>query len=121
MPVLADKFFRGGGNIPSERISSLATKGDSDAITRTLTRLGWEGNLIAGVLLHLSVDGRTEANSEFFLGGKLAKAAISVQASKIWKNAAKDIALQFECPPGATFNFSNGGLVSNYYLSNKTV
>ena len=45
MPDLSSKFFRGGEEIPRERVQNLVTGKSEKDIEDTLTRLGWEGQL----------------------------------------------------------------------------
>ena len=55
---LNKKLFQGESDIPTERVNEMLTEGNSDSITNTLTKLGWEGQLIAAVILQVSADGK---------------------------------------------------------------
>ena len=43
MPDLNKKYFSGEKDITAEKGRELVTKGDSEDVIRTLTKLGWEG------------------------------------------------------------------------------
>ena len=45
MPDLDQRFFRGGEEIPRERVQKLATGKSEKDIEDSLTKLGWEGQL----------------------------------------------------------------------------
>ena len=67
MPDLNKKYFPGEKDIAAEKGKELVTKGDSEDVIRTLTKLGWEGQLIAAVTIKVSVDGRRAEDGQFSL------------------------------------------------------
>ena len=67
MPDLNKKYFSGEKDITAEKGKELVTKGDSEDVIRTLTKLGWEGQLIATVTIKVSVDGRRAEDGQFSL------------------------------------------------------
>jgi len=114
MPDLSNKFFRGAGDIPSDRKNQLLTQCDTPAICQTLTGLGWEGSLAASVIVKASVDGERVAGTTFKLNGDFTKDPISFQAAKLWDKCGADIQLQITMPKGAELDFSAGTLASEY-------
>ena len=67
MPDLNKKYFSSEKDIAAEKGKELVTKGDSEDVIRTLTKLGWEGQLIAAVTIKVSVDGRRAEDGQFSL------------------------------------------------------
>ena len=114
MPDLNKKYFSGEKDITAEKGKELVTKGDSEDVIRTLTKLGWEGQLIAAVSIKVSVDGRRADDGQFSLRGALASDPISVQAAKLWEKADEDVMLELDMPPGDRFEFQGGRLYSEY-------
>ena len=108
MPDLNKKYFSGEKDITAEKGKELVTKGDSEDVIRTLTKLGWEGQLIAAVSIKVSVDGRRADDGQFSLRGALASDPISVQAAKLWEKADEDVMLELDMPPGDRFEFQGG-------------
>ena len=53
MPDLDPKYFRGSEDIPRDRVNNLVTGKSEKDIEDTLTRLGWEGQLIAAISLRM--------------------------------------------------------------------
>ena len=100
MPDLNKKYFSGEKDITAEKGRELVTKGDSEDIIRTLTKLGWEGQLIAAVMIRVSVDGRRAEDGQFSLRGALASEPIRIQAAKLWEKADEDVTLEIDVPPG---------------------
>ena len=78
MPDLNKKYFSGEKDIAAEKGKELVTKGDSEDVIRTLTKLGWEGQLIAAVTIKVSVDRRRAEDGQFSLRGALASDTIKV-------------------------------------------
>ena len=58
MPELSEKYFEGKCDIPAKKVKELLTKGNEDSVIETLTKLGWEGQLIATVNLKLAAERR---------------------------------------------------------------
>ena len=114
MPTLNKTRFKGGGDLPTERITTLCTRSDSDSVKTTLTKLGWEGNIIAGVTLRVSTDGSKVDNGQFFLAGNLVSQNIVIQTAKLWAKANKEVTLSLKIPNGDKFNFMSGTLASEY-------
>ena len=110
MPDLSSKFFRGGEEIPRERVQNLVTGKSEKDIEDTLTRLGWEGQLIASVALRLSADGKQADGGSFMLRGALSPEPIQIQAGKLWEKAEEDVMLTVNVPNGAEFVFAGGRL-----------
>ena len=65
MPDLDDKHFKGNSDIPAEKVKELLTKGNREATIETLTKLGWEGQLIATLNIKVSVDGKRAEDGLF--------------------------------------------------------
>ena len=118
MPELAGKYFRGAADIPESRAA--VTFGDGDAINDTLTRLGWEGQIVGAVVLQLSVDGSMVTSGQFLMRGELAKEVIKVKVDKLWEKAGKDIVLSFSMPRAEEFSFP-GGLMTSEYLASTSI
>ena len=114
MPDLLEKHFEGKQDIPSGKVKDLLTKGDTATVNETLTKLGWEGQLIATVTLRLSVDGNRAEDCQFGLRGALGKETVKVQAAKLWEKAIESVILEVELPPGELFKFEGGRLYSEY-------
>ena len=114
MPDLLEKHFEGKQDIPSGKVKELLTKSDSATVNETLTKLGWEGQLIATVTLRLSVDGNRTEDGHFNLRGALGKETVKVQAAKLWEKANESVMLEVELPPGELFKFEGGRLYSEY-------
>ena len=119
MPELNKKFFRGPTELLSERIPDLLTKRSDKDVEDTLTGLGWEGQLIVGILLRVSPDGRSTASSSFLLRGALCQEPIQIQAAKLWEKAESDILLTINVPNGADLIFAGGKLYSKFVDSDK--
>ena len=119
MPELLEKHFEGKSEIPSGKVKELLTKGNREAVTETLTRLGWEGQPIATVSLRVSADGERVEDGQFNIQGVLSKEAARVQASKIWEKAEEDVTLEITVPPGECFKFEGGHLYSEYLDQSK--
>ena len=51
MPDLDQRFFRGSEEIPRERVPKLVTGKSEKDIEDSLTKLGWEGQLVATIVL----------------------------------------------------------------------
>ena len=113
MPVLANKYFEGEGDIPSETAAKLLTVGLGERAKDTLTKLGWEGQLIAPIGITLSLDGSEVANSHFSLHGDLVSEPISVKAGLLWEKTAKELLLSLKMPTGTAFKFAGGDLSSD--------
>ena len=119
MPELNKKFVRGPTDLPSERIPDLLTKRSDKDVEDTLTRLGWEGQLIAGISLKVSPDGRSTASGSFLLRGALCQEPIQIQAAKLWEKAESDILLTINVPNGADLIFAGGKLYSEFVDSDR--
>ena len=119
MPDLSSKFFRGGEEIPRERVQNLVTGKSEKDIEDTLTKLGWEGQLIASVALRLSADGKQADGGSFMLRGALSPEPIQIQAGKLWEKAEEDVMLTVNVPNGAEFVFAGGRLCSDLVSSDK--
>ena len=119
MPDLNKKYFSSEKDISAEKGRELVTKGDSEDIIRTLTKLGWEGQLIAAVIIRVSVDGRRAEDGQFSLRGALANEPIRIQAAKLWEKADEDVTLEIDVPPGDRFDFQGGRLYSDYLDQDK--
>ena len=114
MPVLDEKYFSGEGDIPAEMISELETGCSETAIRDTLTKLGWEGQAIASVVLKITADGKQVSAGQFQLEGALSPCPVLVQASKLWETTGSDIVLSVNVPSGNAFVFEGGRLTSDY-------
>ena len=93
MPELSEKYFEGKCDIPAKKVKELLTKGNEDSVIETLTKLGWEGQLIATVNLKLSAE-RRRADDGQVMG--------------------KDVMIQIDTPPGQLLKFEGGNLYSEY-------
>ena len=114
MPDLDKKYFSGEGDIPAERVSELETGCSEEAIRGTLTKLGWEGQTIASVVLKMTADGKQVSAGQFQMEGALSASPVQVQASKLWETAGNDIVLSVAVPSGNAFVFEGGRLTSDY-------
>ena len=114
MTVLDSRFFKGGGDLSLDYVNKLSNNGTEDGINETLTRWGWEGQLVAGIVLAVSTDGSTAQDGSFFVRGPLAEEAVVLQASKIWQKAEADISLSLMLPRGEQFKFQEGNVYSSY-------
>ena len=120
MPDLSGKYFEIPSEIPAGKITELVTGCSETAIKDTLTKLGWEGQSIASVILKISADGRQVTAGQFQLEGALSPTPVVVQASKLWEKADNDIVLSVEVPSGNAFVFEGGRLTSDF-LDHETV
>ena len=119
MPDLDPKYFRGSEDIPRDRVNNLVTGKSEKDIEDTLTRLGWEGQLIAAISLRMSPDGRQADGGSFMLRGALTPEPLQIQAGKLWEKAAADVVLSVDVPNGAEFVFAGGKLCSDYVNSDR--
>ena len=114
MPDLDKKYFSGENDIPVSKIGELETGCSESAIKDTLTKLGWEGQAIASVILRISADGKQVSAGQFQLEGPLSPSPIVIQAAKLWEKAGQDIMLNITVPSGNAFVFEGGRLTSDY-------
>jgi hypothetical protein len=70
--------------------------------------------LIGYIGVIISADGRKVNSARFGLQGKIAGAAIDLQAAKLWDRVAKDVSVSIEVPEAAAFRFAGGTLYSDY-------
>ena len=120
MPDLEKRYFSGKSEIPDHKRSDLETGCSEASIRETLTKLGWEGQTVASVILKISADGRQVTAGQFQLEGALTLTQVVIQASKLWEKAEGDIVLSVEVPSGSAFVFEGGRLTSDY-LDHETV
>jgi hypothetical protein len=113
MVLLDAKYFDGGGDISADIAKKIVTVGLNDTLNRTLTELGWEGQLVGVVGLSVAPDGKRVTNAEFAVRGELAEQPFSVQVSKWW-DCDMDISVDFTSLRGEEFKFCDGNMVSNY-------
>jgi hypothetical protein len=113
MVVLDAKYFEGGGEISADIAEKLVTSGMRDSLSRTLTELGWEGQLVGLVGLYVAPDGKRVTGGEFAVRGHLAEQPFSIQASKWWDCDA-DITVDFNALRGEEFKFSGGSMHSDF-------
>jgi hypothetical protein len=114
MPELDKRHFTGGGDVPLDIARQLTLRSGSDRDRDTLTRLGWEGQLIGYVGLIISADGKKVTGARFGMQGKLAASEIDLQAAKLWDRVARDVTISVEVPEAAAFRFAGGTLYSDY-------
>lgn len=114
MVILDEANFRGTGELPPNRVHKLITKSMNQDLLNTLTGLGWEGQLMASIVLGVSNDGKRVDHGEFFMRGRMSEDTIVVEASKIWEGASKDVLLRFAPLEAGLFSFANGSLQSDY-------
>jgi hypothetical protein len=55
MVMLDAKYFDGGGDISAEVARKIVTGGMQDTLGRTLTELGWEGQLVGVVNKYIRI------------------------------------------------------------------
>ena len=113
MPDLDKKYFSGENDIPVSKIGELETGCSESAIRDTLTKLGWEGQAIASVILRISADGKQVSAGQFQLEGPLSPSPIVIQAAKLWEKAGQDIMLSITVPSGNAFVFEGGRLTTD--------
>ena len=114
MPDSEKRYFSGKSEIPDHKRSDLETGCSEASIRETLTKLGWEGQTVASVILKISADGRQVTAGQFQLEGALTPTPVVIQASKLWEKADGDIVLSVEVPSGNAFVFEGGRLTSDY-------
>ena len=114
MPELNKVHFRGVSEIPAGRKAELVTGSSEKDIENTLTKLGWEGNLIATVSLKVTADGQRVHSGQFMMRGALSAETIQLQASKLWEGADAETVLCVNIPTGAELRFEGGRLCSEY-------
>jgi hypothetical protein len=114
MPVLDSKFFQGDQPIPQDILDKLFCNSPTQIDTETATRLGWNGQLVGGIVLQLSEDGTLARRGAFNLLGNLVEQQLSFPASKLWDRASKEITVTITVPTADHFSFLDGGLTSDY-------
>jgi hypothetical protein len=114
MPDLDGQYFFGDGDIPHDIAEKLTIRESRVRDRDILTGLGWEGQLIGYVGLITSGDGKKITGARFGMQGKLAAAAVELQAAKLWEKVARDITVAVELPDAAAFRFAGGTLYSDY-------
>jgi hypothetical protein len=114
MPVLDSKFFQGDQPIPQDILDKLFCNSPAQIDTETATRLGWNGQLVGGIVLQLSEDGTLARRGAFNLLGNLVEQQLSFPASKLWDRASKEITVTITVPTADHFSFLDGGLTSDY-------
>ena len=117
MPELNKVHFRGISEIPAGRKAELVTGSGEKDIENMLTKLGWEGNLIATVSLKVTADGQRVHSGQFMMRGALSAETIQLQASKLWEGADAETVLCVNIPTGAELRFEGGRLCSEYIQS----
>lgn len=114
MPTLDSAFFNGGGDISLSIRERLRVRGLGDELSQKLTSLGWEGQLVAGIALTTSPDGRNIVKGAFWMQGLLMDSTTSIPAAKLWEGPGKDVMLNLTTLDGHDFLFSDGSLCSDY-------
>ena len=114
MVSLDDRFFRGESDLSADTVNKLATVDTEKGVTEVLTRWGWEGQLIAGVVLAVSTDGSTAQDGRFFVKGKLTEEPVTLQAGKLWPKADAEVMVTMMLPKGDNFKFEEGRVFSEY-------
>ena len=114
MPDLDSKYFGGKSEIAQQKKTELETGCSETALRDTLTKLGWEGQTVASVVLKISPDGKKVTSGQFQLEGVLTPTPVVIQAAKLWEKADSDIVLSVEVPAGNAFVFEGGRLTSDY-------
>ena len=119
MPDLKQQFFQGGGDLPVQWRSKLATPSYGAGLRDTLMTLGWDGSPCATICLVLSADGLRVANGCFGLWGNLSEDTIEVPASKLWAGTTRGVSMQIRGLTGQSFTFTGGLLYSEYLDQDK--
>jgi hypothetical protein len=115
MPPLDRRWFSGTGGLLGDLPAKLEIASLGNPVTHTLSNLGWDGTTpVASIGLELSPDNRHVQRAQFLLRGQLAAEPVSRSAASIWSGADKDVTFRAEIPDGSRFQFSAGGLTSDY-------
>ncbi len=114
MPDLKQTFFANPAELSSAQIQTLSSTSQGLGLRDTLTAMGWQGNPIGTICLHLSPDGTRAASGRFGLWGVLSIDQIEFQASKLWENTPRGLTVRISDMQGQQFQFNNGQLQSDY-------
>jgi len=113
MSELGRELFE-GGDIAETDITRCEVRNVGEAVDNVLADNGWnKKDPVAAIVLSLSQD------NERVLGGELVarggdEEERQCEAKKIWANVEKDVTLTVTLPSMDAFDFSEGGLTSNF-------
>lgn len=114
MPDLSASYFGDIKDIDKSVLKRLIVSNFGDAVEETLTKWGWEGQLVTTIGLGLSVDGSIIEAGEVLMRGGLTADPIVIPAAKIWDGVAKNVNLTISSLDSKRFSFKNGTLGSDF-------
>jgi hypothetical protein len=82
-------------------------------VTANLTKLGWDGTLVAAIGLQLSPDNQQVQQGQFLLQGNISREPVEIQTNLLWPEAEPDVFLTITPPEGTAFHFDSGTLCSD--------
>ena len=114
MPELDKALFSGGTRqVTPDDLARCEINNVGEDITNVLTSYGWEGEPAACLLLQLTPDNERVAAGSLITRGATEKEFI-LDASKMWQDANMGVTLTIRMPELDSFNFSDGGLTSDF-------
>jgi len=114
MPPMERGLFDGGHSIGEDDLRRLEVENSAEAVDEALRRFDWGGQAACCTVLQLAPDNRSIASGQFAVRGQLSKEDYKWEASKIWGTAEQGLLLTLQLPGGSGFNFSEGGMCSDY-------
>ena len=114
MPESDKSYFEGPSQISATLAKKLIIADEDTAVVSGLKKFKWTGKTTGVVVLSLAADNSRIDAGTFGVRGPLAAKELRWAACDIWKGAQRDVYLRFKVPEGERFNFSDGGLCSDY-------
>jgi len=117
MAPLEGRWFEGGGGIPVPITTNLVVASFGYPVAATLGQNGWDGKLMAGIGLELAPDNSSVTRGQVIMRGSLYTDTATIQASKLWETADKEVLVDITFPNAAEFDFAAGRMHNEYLTS----
>jgi hypothetical protein len=114
MPPIERSLFDGGQAIGEDDLRRLEIENNAEAVDEALKRFEWSGQAAGCTVLQLAPDNKSVSSGQFAVRGQLSKEDFKWEAAKIWGGAEQGLLLTIQLPDGSGFNFSGGGMCSDY-------
>lgn len=122
MVELGDSLF-GGGKGPGPAVADAAraeVSNYADSVDAALSKFGWKGEVAACVVLGLTGDNRAVSEGQLVIRGRQEDRESKLDISRVWPEADAGTILSIDVDL-SKFQFSKGGLFSDYVESDSVV